>query len=199
MTDQLLLVFVKNPVLGQVKTRLAQTMGAEAALEIYQVLLEHTQKVCKQLPVDVAVFYSQEVDHHDSWDVPHKQLQLGDDLGQRMSHAFKWAFDQGYKRVCIIGSDCFQLGVSHIEEAFTALEQYPIALGPTLDGGYYLLGMKLHHPQLFRNKAWSTDQVMQQTLRDVNNLSLSAYQLQQLSDVDREEDLTPELLKVIAQ
>ena len=96
MAKELLMVFVKNPVEGKVKTRLAKTMGAEKAFKIYLQLLEHTHHVSKGLAVDKAVFYSDEILTGDVWDHGNfqKYKQEGSDLGKRMFNAFKLAFSK---------------------------------------------------------------------------------------------------------
>lgn len=196
MNDQLLIIFVKNPILGQVKTRLANTIGEEAALLIYKQLLDHTYKITADLNCDKAVYYSHQIDVGDLWEPGYiKKLQEGADLGIRMMAAFAWALKK-YQKVCIIGSDCYELDSQIIREAFVALEEYDVVTGPTEDGGYYLLGMTHMIPQLFQNKSWSTDQVMKQTAMDIQSLQLSALSLPKLRDVDEEQDL-PEALKIL--
>ena len=106
----LLLLFVRNPELGKVKTRLAASVGADKALEIYLQLLQHTRQVTQELPVQKLVYYSDAVDNNDLW--PNEQYQkrvqpLGD-LGEKMAGAFAAAFAEGFKSVVIIGSDCLQ-------------------------------------------------------------------------------------------
>ena len=126
-----------------------------------------------------------------------KKLQKGADLGERMQHAFETAFDQGYEKVIIIGSDLFELKPTHITTAFEVLESHEVAIGPSLDGGYYLLGMKQLEPALFKNKKWGTDSVLKNTLKDLQQQKVKL--LEALNDIDTFEDLLqqPELLKNI--
>src|SRR5258705_7043949 len=111
MSQELLMIFVKNPVEGKVKTRIAKTMGPKKALQIYSQLLEHTHQVSKNIPVDKAVFYTDEITNGDIWDTGNfiKYKQEGSDLGKRMLNAFKFAFGKNYRKVVVIGSDCFDL------------------------------------------------------------------------------------------
>ena len=106
-----LIIFTRNPELGKVKTRLAKTIGDEAALEIYKFLLSHTEKITKDLKVDKYLFYSENIHRDDLWnsDVFRKKLQKGEDLGERMQEAFSDLFDMGYERLVIIGSDVLEL------------------------------------------------------------------------------------------
>ncbi|WP_439882054.1 TIGR04282 family arsenosugar biosynthesis glycosyltransferase [Pontibacter sp. MBLB2868] len=192
MNDKkLLMLFVRNPELGKVKTRLAASVGPEEALEIYMHLLQHTRQVTENLPQDKLVYYSNAVEQQDLWPNQKykKRLQPAGDLGEKMSTAFADAFKEGYTSVVIIGSDCHQLTQEIIERAFKALETHEVVIGPALDGGYYLLGMNQLHPELFLNKRWSTEHVFPDTIYDVEKLHLSHVVLPELSDVDYIEDL----------
>ena len=199
MNKNLVIVFVRNPELGKVKTRLAKTIGDKDALKIYTLLLQHTESVLHKAPSDKVVYYSEEIQNKDLWDdaVYQKKLQKGADLGERMQNAFEDAFKDSYEKVVIVGSDLFDLKPTHIENAFTALENHDVVLGPSLDGGYYLLGMKKMHPAVFKNKQWGTDSVLESTLKNLNQQNVKL--LEALNDIDTFEDLEaqPELLKKI--
>lgn len=187
----LLIIFYRNPILGKVKTRLAATLGKERALEIYQRLTYHTRSITEGLAIDKIVFYSDSIDLMDVW--PNatylKTLQNGADLGQKMNNAFVSAFESGYNAVCIIGTDCYELTSSIIEQAFERLLSADAVIGPALDGGYYLLGMRKIHDRLFRNKQWSSGSVFSDTIQDFNLLGLRYSRLEVLRDVDTEGDL----------
>ena len=199
MNENLTLVFVRNPELGKVKTRLAKTIGDKDALKIYTILLQHTESVLHKVSSDKVVYYSEEIQSNDLWDnaLYQKKLQKGADLGARMQNAFETAFKDTYEKVVIVGSDLFDLNPNHIKEAFTALENHEVVLGPSLDGGYYLLGMKKMHPAVFKNKQWGTDSVLESTLKNLNQQNVKL--LEALNDIDTFEDLEaqPELLKKI--
>jgi rSAM/selenodomain-associated transferase 1 len=189
--DNLLLIFAKNPELGKVKTRLAKTIGDEKALAVYIKLLEHTHAVADRVFADKAVFYSdrvQEFDLLDYYKFP-KFLQKGNDLGERMERAFGQAFAQHYEKVMVIGSDCYEITPDIIEDAYQALDQHNVVLGPAHDGGYYLIGMDRHYPHLFKNKPWSTPDVLLDTILDIKKLRLSYTLMPTLTDVDEEKDL----------
>jgi len=191
MSQELLIIFVKNPIEGKVKTRIAKTMGTQKAVEIYLQLLEYTHKVTKDLKMDKAVFYSDEITSGDVWDKGNfqKYKQEGSDLGKRMLNAFKLAFGKSYRKVVIIGSDSFDITPKIIKNAFEAMPQNNFVIGPTHDGGYYLLGMMALHASLFKNKKWSSEDVFQDTLIDIRNMNGTYKLLPELTDIDTEEDL----------
>ena len=189
MNNNLIIVFVRTPELGKVKTRLAKAIGDQAALTIYKLLLKHTSTVLHELSFDKVVYYSEKIENNDFWKASlfEKKLQKGADLGERMQQAFETAFDRGYKKVLIIGSDLFELTSTLIISALEALETYDISIGPSLDGGYYLLGMKELHPAVFKNKKWGTDSVLENTLQDLKQQNVKL--LEALNDIDTFEDL----------
>jgi rSAM/selenodomain-associated transferase 1 len=199
MTKNLTIVFVRNPELGKVKTRLSKTIGDKYALKIYILLLKHTESVLHKVSSDKVVYYSEEIQEDDLWNesLYQKKLQNGSDLGERMEHAFETAFKDGYQNVVIVGSDLFDLKPTHIENAFKVLENHDLVIGPSLDGGYYLLGMKTLHSAVFKNKQWGTDSVLKTTLKDLQQENVKL--LEALNDIDTFEDLKdqPELIKNI--
>lgn len=185
----LLIIFTRNPELGKCKTRLAASIGDEAALRVYIFLLEHTVNTTKNLPVDKQVYYSVKVREDDLWnpDIFSKKQQNGPNLGARMLMAFREGFEAGYERIIIIGSDLYDLQSQDLLKGFAALNNHDVVIGPAHDGGYYLLGMKHLRPRLFQNKKWGTDSVLRDTLRDLKNESV--HLLTQKNDVDRYEDI----------
>jgi rSAM/selenodomain-associated transferase 1 len=186
-----LLIFTKNPERGKVKTRLAATIGNEAALTIYMQLLSHTSAITSYLPVDKFVFYSNHILKKDIWDNTYffKQVQIGDDLGERMKNAFAATFQKGYDKIIIIGTDCADLNADIILTAFAHLNLYDVLIGPAEDGGYYLLGMKQLHAALFEEINWSTHTVLSETTKKCNAMQLSYHLLPVLHDIDEEKDL----------
>lgn len=184
-----LIIFTRNPELGKCKTRLAKTIGEEAALNIYKYLLQHTSSVSQHLKADKYVFYSKTIKKNDLWDdtVFRKKLQTGTDLGLRMHNAFSELFGMGYENIIIIGSDLLDLNQNIIEEAFQKLSQHDIVIGPSKDGGYYLLGMNKMHESVFNNKTWGTETVLEDTLNDLQNVDVEL--LEELNDIDTFEDM----------
>ena len=193
-----LIIFVKNPVPGKVKTRLAATVGNEAATDIYRKLLSHTHEVTLPLSCDRFVFYADEIKLNDIWEDKNYQkvVQQGQDLGARMQHAFEWVFELGYTSICIIGSDCMEITEALLRSAFDALTHNDVVIGPSADGGYYLLGMKKSIPELFVNKPWSTTKVFELTMEDIINQQLRFQQLDTLRDIDTEEDWNQHVNKI---
>lgn len=186
---RLLLIFTRNPELGKCKTRLAATVGDEAALDIYIFLLKHTVSITENLNVAKQVHYSNKVHHNDLWNDAQfeKRQQYGTDLGQRMEHAFEEGFKEGYEQIIIIGSDLYDVSQEDLESAFNQLDNHDFVIGPAEDGGYYLLGMKRLLPELFQNKNWGTSSVLIDTLTNLENESLQL--LPQKNDVDYYEDI----------
>lgn len=191
--NDLLLIFVKNLIPGSVKTRLAEEIGIDGALDVYQYLVEHTYEETKDIDIDKAVYYSEYIEIEDIFDASGNEeyelfIQKGKDLGERMADAFDRSFDS-YDRVIIIGSDCFELKKQHIEGAFRDLQDHDVVIGPAKDGGYYLLGMNKFYPELFKDKKYSHDQVLQELLEVVDRLELKMHLLPTMSDIDTLQDL----------
>ncbi len=176
-------------MLGKVKTRLAATVGNDEALSIYQLLLYYTRQLTLQVKAARFLFYSDCIEEKDDWKATHfiKKVQHGNDLGDRMFHAFEEGL-MTHDKAVIIGSDCATLSLEIIESAYTALDTHDVVIGPATDGGYYLLGLKKANPMLFETIFWSSDQVLAQTIERIHTQNLSYYLLPMLSDVDTEED-----------
>ncbi|MGB5458944.1 MAG: TIGR04282 family arsenosugar biosynthesis glycosyltransferase [Eudoraea sp.] len=187
--DRLLLIFNRNPKLGKCKTRLAAAIGDQAALDIYMILLRHTAEITKGLICSKEVYYSEEIPENDLWDKGNytKQLQEGNDLGERMYNAFKSGFERGYQKIIIIGSDIYDLNSETIEAGFNSLENSDFVIGPAADGGYYLLGMKTLNKEIFLNKNWGTETVLEDTLNNLNHKKVKLLQIK--NDIDVYEDL----------
>lgn len=198
-TATTLILFLKNQEEGHVKTRLAKTIGNRNALRIYEALVQHTKAVIEKLPVHKVLYYSQAIPSHDGFPISQydKEIQRGDDLGERMEHAFRSQFDLGAIRVMIIGSDCAELNQEHIQKAISALETKDVVIGPANDGGYYLLGMNRFIPRVFRDKPWSTENLLLDTILELKENNITYTLLDTLNDVDHEEDLTDELRNLI--
>jgi len=198
MTKDALLIFAKNAEKGKVKTRLASTIGNEAALAVYNQLLSHTVAITGNLPRDKFVFYSSRIECEDVWDdkLYFKQLQKGNDLGERMNNAFAASFKKSYDSVVIIGTDCPELNEAIVMKAFAFLRFNDVIIGPAEDGGYYLLGMKQLHSKLFENIRWSTSTVLADTIEICKSHNLTHTLLPTLHDVDEEKDLSHLNVKV---
>lgn len=184
MAESTLIIFVKNPIPGTVKTRIARTVGDDQAVAVYQHLLRHTQEIAHHLTCRRVVYYGDFINPDDGWNGYDKRLQVGDDLGQRMQQAFREQFEQGADRVAIIGSDCLSITASHIEAAFDALTEADVVIGPATDGGYYLLAMKKLHTALFDGMPWSQPELSQLTELAILQNDLTFERLEELTDID---------------
>lgn len=249
--DNTLIVFLKYPNPGQVKTRLAKDVGDERACFIYQSLAEQVIRNIfpkKQRTYDVRVFFTPADKENEikAWLRPFLNVipgtdvqflsQEGNDLGNRMSNAFKQTLQgrrdkkiptehhvnhnitpppmlgergeigetqkltkshswgnkdriSSFHRAIIIGTDCPEIDAALIESAFEVLQGKDIVIGPCKDGGYYLIGMARHMPDLFAGIDWSTSRVFTQTIEKIQKKDLSCGILKTLEDVDRIEDL----------
>jgi uncharacterized protein len=178
-----IVVMAKRPELGLVKTRLAATMGNDKALSIYRVLLQHTLQ-CTE-PFEGVVYWTGE------GDTPNTLLdsseQSNGDLGHRMSSAIEME-QNDRSGVVVIGTDCPGLSREILNLAMAVLDRNEVVLGPTFDGGYYLIGMKKLHMELFEQMPWSTASVFQLSLDRCRKMGLSVATLPMLSDIDTEED-----------
>jgi rSAM/selenodomain-associated transferase 1 len=190
-----LLIFVRFPRLGKVKTRLAQSLGDKRAAEFYRMCSDIILREISQLPekVERYIFYADKADEFEirRWAGPgfHFALQEGETLGQRIENAFSSVFGDRTRKAVIIASDVPDLSTDILNEAVHALNKCDIVIGPCYDGGYYLLGMKKLHNELFNGISWSTEQVYQQTLAVTRKSGLTVRQLQTLIDIDTEADL----------
>ena len=185
----LLIIFTRNPVLGKVKTRLAKTVGDKTALDIYTFLLKKTKEITLDSPCDKVVYYSEKIIKNDIWNCNsfRKEVQSGEDLGAKMKNSFYDAFENNYRKVVLIGSDIYDLESYHINEAFKKLDTNDVVMGPALDGGYYLIGLKKMHPKIFDNKRWGSSTVRKDTLKNLEKVDV--HLLPVLNDVDVIEDI----------
>ncbi|OKH20454.1 hypothetical protein NIES593_18940 [Hydrococcus rivularis NIES-593] len=195
MSNQLI-IFTRYPEPGKTKTRLIPRLGEEGAATLQHQMTEYTLTHARQLQsllsLSVAIYFTGgNKSLIQDWlgsDLIYQQQSEGD-LGQRMQSAFEQGFIVGIKQAVIIGTDCPELNVAILSEAFTALKRYDLVLGPARDGGYYLIGLSRLVPQLFQEIAWGTSEVFAQTKAIAQKLKLSIHCLPCLDDVDRPEDL----------
>lgn len=234
--NNILIVFLKYPEPGKVKTRLAKVIGSEKACEAYIQLAGGVIKnVFSKKPrlYDIYIFFTpadkgsemkdwlKHMVNNDLGSGVHCMPQEGNDLGERMSHAFQQVFrrkdllcgtkdnqqdEEGIREpakvsscvtgeggfsscnVMIIGTDCPGVDAALIENAFEALHENDVVIGPCEDGGYYLLGMSRLVPDLFTHIDWSTQQVFGQTMEKIRKNNLSCCMLKTLTDIDTAED-----------
>ena len=196
-----LAIFAKAPVPGQVKTRLCPPLTPDEAATLHGSfvidMLERTKAAVAKLklpldrylacaPSSTLVFF-QIMEERQSVKLID---QVGDDLGARMQQAFTTLFGKDYQRVFIVGTDVPSLPLDHYKQALALLETHDVVLGPALDCGYYLIGLKQPRPELFTDIAWSTDRVLATTQEKAAGLGLKTALLPPWRDVDTIEDLT---------
>lgn len=194
-----LIVFVKNPVPGQVKTRIARTVGNDKAVDVYQHLLRYTQDVVRSFEGQCVVYYGDFVNPDDGWNGHQKYQQTGTDLGERMGNAFWEQFTAGAEKVVIMGSDCLDITPVHVKQAFEKLDIADVVIGPATDGGYYLLGTHQFHPFLFQDMPWSQPELCQLTERAILQHGLTFVRLDELTDIDEWTDYESYLQRVAAR
>ncbi len=185
-----LTVFAREPVAGRVKTRLAEGIGTAGAARVYAVLLEYTLAAVGQSEVESMV--SLATDPSGPWAAKLElsyEIQGRGDLGKRMSECFARRFSDGAKSAVIIGSDNARLRSDHIHSAFTALDRFPIVLGPADDGGYWLVGQRSPGVDLFSTVPWSSSETLDATRSRLRALAVEWHELETLPDIDTEEDL----------
>lgn len=194
-----LIVFARHPESGKVKTRLIPALGAEQAAELHSALAKKTFSTANRLQnsigadIEIRVTGDENrcVNSFDS-DIGERFLvrsQIGIGLGERLEGAARAAFCDGVQKLVVIGTDCPDLNAATLMQAFAELEKSDLVLGPALDGGYYLIGMRVFWPTLFHGVDWGSERVLEQTLAKAKQLGLGVSQLQSLSDVDYPEDL----------
>lgn len=194
MSESALVVFVKHPRPGAVKTRLAAAIGAEEAADLYRALVEHVLEATTPRPGDYErlVFFDPPgaLEEMRAW-LPGVRLlpQGGGDLGERMADAFARAFARGARRVAIVGTDVPGVARETVSEALSALDAADVALGPAEDGGYCLLALREPRPELFSGIAWSTATVAAETRSRAAASGLTVRELPALRDLDTLEDL----------
>jgi uncharacterized protein len=191
-----LIIFAKEPTPGTVKTRLCPPLSPQAAARLYGQFLEDVIEEMVQLPhIKVTLAYTPDAARPFFQNLAppgvHCLAQAGDDLGQRLQQAFAWGFSQGAAAVLIRNSDSPDLPGSLVQEAQEVLERNraQVVLGPCPDGGYYLVGLKTHQPQLFQGINWSGPGVLADTLARSTRLELPVHLLPSWLDIDTLADL----------
>jgi len=199
MARSALLVLARYPEPGRVKTRLAAGVGEQRAFEVYERLLRRTATAAtavvaadRSLTVTVHVTPAYRIDAMRTY-LPDPRVgfcpQPDGDLGERLEAAFALAFAGGADRAVAIGTDCPDLDEHVLCEALHRLDGTDAVLGPSTDGGYYLVGLSRPRPELFRDVPWSTDAVLRVTLERLHAQGAHVALLPRLSDLDTADDL----------
>ncbi|NBB79961.1 MAG: DUF2064 domain-containing protein [Verrucomicrobia bacterium] len=189
-----ILLFLRAPQLGRVKTRLAESIGPQAALDTYRSLAEgQIDRLPQNWPLEIHFTPGDALAEMQQWlgDVHHYHPQVTGDLGARLETAVTRAFASGAQNVFCIGADCPALGAIHLQSAEQALQGgADLVFGPANDGGYYLVGMrKAETAAIFRDIPWSTSDTLQTSLETAKRLDLQVQLLEPLNDIDTVEEL----------
>ena len=189
-----LIVFSREPSLGKVKTRLSEVLGQKKTLEIYKCFVQDVLNVVMEVEdVDKYIFYT-----HDEVNVPFLMSfqdkfflvqQEGEDLGIRMQNAFKRMYERSYEKVIVIGTDCLTITQEDLKEAFVRLNDCDCVLGPSEDGGYYLIGLNEPMDFIFKAIRWGTESVFFDTRKIIEKKKKSVSILDRKIDIDRIDDL----------
>src|SRR5258706_7425675 len=188
-----LLVFAKTPKPGKVKTRLLAAVSAEVAAALHEGCIADTWRVVRKMRgCDVFVFaaggtgyFHKLVKKRESGERLRVMPQHGTELGVRMENAFRKCFAMGYREVVVIGTDTPWMGAERVRKAFAELKANDVVIGPAEDGGYYLLGMRKFAPGIFRGIPWSTERVLELTLKAIARGKLRGKLLRRDFDLER--------------
>ena len=193
------IVFAKNPVPGQVKTRLLPLLSPDQVASLYRAFLVDWCNALSSLPaIDLVVAYTPPDGLGDLKTLIGEQAiyipQVDSGLGERLTAVSRWACDQDYGTFLLVGSDSPTLPIAYIERAMELLESRDIVIGPSTDGGYYLIGFSKSGanrtiPVIFQDIAWSTEHVLRQTLEKVDSAGAKLGLLPPWYDVDTPSDL----------
>ena len=187
MKENALILFLKYPKSGEMKTRLAATLGDDLAYQLYLCFLADISAMTRQVNAQMVIVYSGPADASfpDFPGVPCLR-QRGNDIGERMHEALLDVFAQGFERCVLVGSDIPDLPAFMINDALEILRSVDIVLGPGTDGGYYLVGCKKDslRRSIFADIPWSTARVFSETIQRIAGAGLDAAELPQWSDID---------------
>ena len=195
MKEKALILFFKSPEKGVVKTRLAKALGDEFTLELYQCFIADILNTGNKIDADIFILYSitDETRNKDFfWRKEYTCFpQRGTDLGIRMYNAFQEIGTRGYRKLTLIGSDTPDLPAIYIDEAFYRLDGYDLVLGPSVDGGYFLIALRQDtiNEAVFNNIPWSTSKVLRETEKVIRQKEMTCHLLPQWDDIDDIDDL----------
>ena len=193
------IVFAKNPIPNHVKTRLIPRLSAEQATALYRAFLtDWCETLSKLSTIELIIAYTPEGSQPDLQTIIGDAVtyipQIGDGLGERLTSATHWASENGYEKIIITGSDSPTLPLAYISQAVEALDTCDVVVGPSVDGGYYLIGLSNQNltdvvPTIYEGIAWSTKHVLQQTVERIHKINAKLKLLPVWYDVDTPEDL----------
>ena len=194
--DTAVIIFMKSPVKGSVKTRIGRVTGHDFSYNLYNILVK--KLTCEVADLNADVIFSiagHEFSDNELFIADNGSSrvirQTGRDIGERMYNSLKDVFSNKYRAATLVGSDVPGLTGSLIEDSITSLDDHDLCLGPSCDGGYYLIGMKKEKldRNLFSGISWSTPNVLQKTIEKVREAGLDYYLLKELQDIDTIDDI----------
>lgn len=189
--NEILLLFLRRPVLGKVKTRLAADTNDQMALEIYNWLLEITHSAFKNSDSEKHLYFDSTGIESPAWaNLYDSHTQIGDDLGMRMQNAFARHLSV-FKKVVLIGCDCPEMDTETLSQAFRLLNKHDVVFGPARDGGVYLIGMKNELFPIFSGIEWGSEKVLSQLLESAEKQNYKVGLLSSKSDIDFHMDFIP--------
>ena len=195
-SDDAIIVFAKLPIEGKVKTRLARDLGIDFATSFYKVCAEHTfDEILKLEKSEISPFLfcseESEIDGVRNWSENKFRYfaQQGYNLGERMLNAFNTIFDAGFRNIILVGTDTPEINAELMNEALDHLKNYKCVIGPSDDGGYYLIGLNSSLDNLFDGIEWSTDTVFSNTIAKLEEGNHSYFVMEKMIDIDKKEDL----------
>ncbi|WP_051533750.1 TIGR04282 family arsenosugar biosynthesis glycosyltransferase [Desulfitibacter alkalitolerans] len=189
----LIALMTRIPEPGFTKTRLETHLTKEECAQLHSAFIKDIITILEKAPVNYQIFY----DIHGNRNrlqtiIPrHKLLvpQVGHTLGEKMLNAMLWGFNKGYEKVAVLGTDIPSIDIDTIVKADSLLNHHDVVVGPTGDGGYYLLGMKNLYKDIFQIKNWGDATVLERTIANIDHLGLSWVFISQHQDIDNFDDL----------
>ena len=186
--ENLLLVFARTPVPGQVKTRLLSHLSPEQACSLHAAMIEDTAELAAGFPGRHLLLFSEEIPAL-ALEGMETGRQSGGDLGARLTRAIEDGFASGARRIVVLGSDTPHLPPDRLAQALSALQRADLVLGPAEDGGYYLIALRRFSPAILRGVEWGSDQVLEQTRAAAAAAGFSVALLEPFFDLDEWKDL----------
>ncbi len=188
-----LIIFTRVPIPGQTKTRLMPFLSGKECAELHSCFIRDTYAKAKQIEADIFVYYTPEEEREVLFQVFEDEVnafpQFGEDLGERMKRAIGDVLRMGYNKVLLIGTDIPHVQTETFEQAFEDVESNEIVIHPTLDGGYYLIGMKKEYDSVWKVKRYGTNTVIHDTLQHMDAEGLKVAVGQTYYDIDDKNDL----------
>lgn len=188
-------IMMKYPELGKVKSRLAKSIGEEAATNLYRAFIQDTLSTVQSLdiPHHIAMYPLESQEKFSKWLGSSFEFfpQQGANLGERLQNGFTKMFEKGYHQVIALASDCPDLPIEILQSAVSQLQSDKVVIGPAPDGGYYLIGFSsdLFIPDAFVDVAWSTESVFQETMSRIESITDQIHVLPEWQDIDTKSQL----------